>query len=163
MAKNLKKNRYVCITKSLCCTPGTNTTFKLLYFNFLKKGGLVWCLRVWGVCECKWTLCGTEKIGYFKGLGWADFLIIIPTFGAVHGPYLTSWEKQIIPRVVDGYLGPNLAISVSVQQKLQGCTNRQIVTLSEREEGEDDPNIDSLFQTFFQAESACSTVTFLSI
>ena len=31
--KNLKKNIYICVTESLCCTPETNNIVNQLYFN----------------------------------------------------------------------------------------------------------------------------------
>ena len=39
MGKNMKKNIYVCITESLCCTAEMNTISSQLYFSkvYLKK------------------------------------------------------------------------------------------------------------------------------
>ena len=37
MEKNLKNNRYVCITETLCCTLETNTTYTSINQNYKKK------------------------------------------------------------------------------------------------------------------------------
>ena len=33
----MKKNIYICITESLCCTPETNTTLQINYTSIKKK------------------------------------------------------------------------------------------------------------------------------
>ena len=46
MEKNLKKNTYICVTESLCCTPETNTTLYINYTSIKKlKNKLGWELR----------------------------------------------------------------------------------------------------------------------